>query len=298
MGALLTTIAYNVTVLHVEQSRPLAPRIVEASRASAEFLGPRYGLPPDHPVTVLWLPEANWAEHTSLPYGFPSNSGGREVLAAADVDHPEELARLVNLLSLDQMPPEELSALARLLELPATSSPGGVERHLRSSEAFYLDFSIDFILPHEIAHALNNAAGTARKPNWLHEWQAQIAAILVCRHRGHERQEQLFTQYYRLMYQQGRDKVQHRTLPECISAGYAAMGIENYAYFHGLLVEMYCQLEAKCGRDYGERLLRVLLERTKGRPEISEAEVVELCSEAAGEDLTAWFHDRWQVSGG
>ena len=87
MGALLTTIAYNVTVLHVEQSRPLAPRIVEASRASAEFLGPRYGLPPDHPVTVLWLPEANWAEHTSLPYGFPSIGGRRDGSRPCDMAH-------------------------------------------------------------------------------------------------------------------------------------------------------------------------------------------------------------------
>ena len=101
-------------------------------------------------MTVLWLPEEHWADHTSLPYGFPSNSAGREVLAAADIDHPEELARLVNLLSLAAMEPEELSQFAQLLELPATASADDVEDRLRSSTAFYQDFYIDFILPHEI----------------------------------------------------------------------------------------------------------------------------------------------------
>jgi hypothetical protein len=295
MGALLTTVALNVTVVHMEQSRPLVDRIVEAARASAEYLGPRYGLPPDHPVTVMWLPREHWSDHTSLPYGFPSNSGGREILAAADVDHPAELARLVNLLSLADLDSQELARVAELVELPATSSAAEVEDHLRLSEAFYLDFYIDFILPHEIAHAFNNAAGTARQPTWLHEWQAQIAAILVCRHRGQNRQEELFTRYYRMMYRQGQAKVEHRTLPECIRAGYTAMGIENYAYFHGLLVAMYGQLEEEHGRDFGERLLQVLLEDTKGRPEITDVEAIELCSLAAGEDLTAWFRDRWKM---
>jgi DnaJ-domain-containing protein 1 len=292
MGALLTTVALNVTVIHVEQSRPVVPRIVEAARAAAEYLAPLYGLPPDQPVTVLWLPQEHWASHTSLPYGFPSNSGGREVLPAVDIDSPVELARLANLLSLEDLGPNELARFAQLLELPAASA-GEVDRHLRSSEAFYLDFCIDFILPHEVAHALNNAAGTARQPTWLHEWQAQIAAILVCRHRNQQRQEELFTRYYRLMYEHGQRKVQNRTLPDCIAAGYTAMGIENYAYFHGLLLEMYCQLEGKHGAGFGERLLGVLLRRTKGRPEISDADVIALCSEAAGTDLAPWFRQRW-----
>jgi len=97
------------------------------------------------------------------------------------------------------------------------------------------------------------------------------------------------------MYQQGQTKVQHRTLPECIEAGYTAMGIENYAYFHGLLVEMYCQLEEQHGHGFGERLLKVLLARTQGRPEISDAETIALCSEAAGADLAPWFRERWQM---
>jgi hypothetical protein len=295
MAALLTTVALNVTVIHVEQSRPVVPRIAEAARAAADYLAPLYGLPPDQPVTVLWLPEEHWTGYTSLPYGFPSNSGGKEILPAVDVDPPTELARLANLLSLEDMDADELARFAKLLGLPATASASDVDRHLRSSEAFYLDFCIDFILPHEIAHAFNNAANTARRPNWLHEWQAQIAAILVCRQRGQERQERLFRRYYRMMYEQGRSKVQHQTLPECIEAGYTAMGIENYAYFHGLLVEMYCQLEDRYGRGFGERLLRVLLERTKGRPEISDEEVITLCSEAAGTDLAPWFRERWHM---
>jgi hypothetical protein len=244
---------------------------------------------------VLWLPQEHWAGHTSLPYGFPSNSGGGETLPAVDIDHPVELARLVNLLSLEDLDREQLAHVAHLLGLPATASPDRVDRHLRSSQAFYLDFCIDFILPHEIAHALNNAANTARQPGWLHEWQAQIAAILVCRRRGQERQAELFTRYYRMMYQHGQAKVPHRTLPECIAAGYTAMGIENYAYFHGLLVEMHWQLEDAYGVRFGERLLRVLRQHTKGRPAISDAEVVGLCSEAAGAGLAPWFSERWGI---
>ena len=202
MGALVTTVALNVTVIHVEQSRPLVARIAASARASAETLAPLYGLSPEQPMAVLWLPRQHWAEHTSLPYGFPSNSAEGEILAAADIDHPEELSRLVNLLSLAEMAPEGLSQFAQLLGLPATASPDDVEAHLRSSTTFYQDFYIDFILPHEIAHAFNNAAGTARRPNWLHEWQAQIAAILVCRARGLRREEGLFTAYYRMMYEQ------------------------------------------------------------------------------------------------
>ena len=89
--------------------------------------------------------------------------------------------------------------------------------------------------------------------------------------------------------------MENRTLPECIEAGYTAMGIENYAYFHGLLVEMYCQLEDEHGLDFGERFLQVLLDRTRGKPEITGGDVIELCSAAAETDLSSWFRDNWHM---
>ena len=73
-------------------------------------------------MTVLWLPKEHWADYTSLPYGFPSNSAGREILAAADIDHPDELARLVNVLSVAEMQAEELSRLAQLQLSPTADS--------------------------------------------------------------------------------------------------------------------------------------------------------------------------------
>ena len=120
---LLTTLACNVTVHHVAESRPVVGRIVASSRASAQFLGPCYGLPRDRPVTVLWVPRELWGQHSSLPFGFPFNSGGREVLPAADINRPRALTELVDLLSLDGMPPADLARFARLLGLPETSSP-------------------------------------------------------------------------------------------------------------------------------------------------------------------------------
>ena len=46
IGALLTTVVLNLTVIHVEESRPVAERIAEAATASREHLALCYGLPP------------------------------------------------------------------------------------------------------------------------------------------------------------------------------------------------------------------------------------------------------------
>lgn len=284
----------NVAVRFAAGSHGAAQQVLRMALGTREYLAPLFGQAEDFPIRVLWLPSDRWKEFTSLEYGFPSNSSRGEVLPAADLERPTGLAKLTELLDLEAAPAEMSQRFKVLLGLYADAPPEAVKAVIEDSTDFSVRYVANFILPHEICHALNNAAKTPREPWWTHEFQAQMAAIITCRALGLEADAELFELYYRLMYLGGRERVEETDVYRCGQLG-GRMGIVNYAWYHGALVEMLHEIEGRSDEGFGERLLEVCRDRAAGKQQVTNAEFIALMSDAAGEDLSGWMADRWDL---
>lgn len=291
---MIPTTRDNVTVVCPAASERLREHIMAVCADTRKCLAPLYGLAPDHPVKANWIPRSRYAEFTRTEYGFPSNSKNGEILPAADLDLPTSLAKIVDILDLPAERAEDMARFKKLAGLPEGATTDDVLRFLRTSKEFYCRYCINFILPHEIAHDFNIAARTPVRPKWLHEWQAQFAAVLACRAAGRDDDADLFVLYYRMIYRGGKAKVAHKTMAECNELG-AKMGVENYAWFHGGLIEMFCQLESAHGPQLGPKVLDGIRRTAQGKQEITNPEIIGIVSRAAGVDLTDWFEKTWGI---
>ena len=88
--------------------------------------------------------------------------------------------------------------------------------------------------------------------------------------------------------------MKYRTVAECNERG-TKMGVQNYAWFHGALIEMFCQLELKHGREFGSKVLAELKKNDTGKKEIPNEEIIAIISRAAGTDLGNWFEKNWGI---
>jgi len=70
---------------------------------------------------------------------------------------------------------------------------------------------------------------------------------------------------------------------------------ENYAWFHGALVEMFCQLEEKFDSGYVPAVLISILEEMQDKDYLEDREAVAIFGSAAGQDLAQWFRTQWQI---
>ncbi|MCD6360254.1 MAG: hypothetical protein J7M38_05255 [Armatimonadetes bacterium] len=284
----------DIVVRYPASSFSAARQVMNLCVRTRAYLAPLFGLEDEFPITVLWLDREWWPRATDMEYSFPANTSHGEVLPAVDVEHPEGLARIAGLLDLESAPADEVRLLKRLVGLYPEASDEALMGVLQYSPDFYLRFVIHFILPHEICHAMNNAAGTPREPWWIHEFQAQMAAILTCRELGFEADARLFELYYRLMYLGGLERVGETDVYAAGQKG-PAMGIVNYAWYHGALVQMHHEIEEQSDELFGERLLRLCRDRATGRREVSNAEFTALMSEAAEADLSDYMVRRWGI---
>ena len=284
----------NITVRYPDGSFGAARQVMNVTIRTRAYLAPLFGVPEDFPITVLWMNQQWWPKATRMEYGFPSNSSRGEVLPAVDVDRPIGLVKLTGLLDLEAAPEEVAGPFKGLLGLYREATPEAVKGVLEYSPDFYLRYVINFILPHEICHAMNNAAKTPREPWWIHEFQAQMAAVITCRELGFEHDAKLFELYYRLMYLGGLERVEETDVYAAGQKG-PSMGIVTYAWYHGALVQMLHEIEERCGEGFGERLLQVCRDRAANHQQMSNADFIALMSEAAGQDLSGYMAERWNL---
>ena len=88
--------------------------------------------------------------------------------------------------------------------------------------------------------------------------------------------------------------MKYRTIAECNEHG-TKMGVQNYAWFHGALIEMFCQLEAEHGPQFGPKVLTGLRKSAKGKKKISNGEIIAIIGSAIGTDLKDWLDKTWGI---
>ena len=111
--------------------------------------------------------------------------------------------------------------------------------------------------------------------------------LWVQRQLGNEQWVGIHELLYRWMYRTGRKQ----------AGNVSPIRYENYAWFHGILVEMFCQLEERFGKDYGPAVLNQFLKKMQDRDYLNDWEVVDIFSSVAGQDLSQWFMEQWQITG-
>ena len=105
----------------------------------------------------------------------------------------------------------------------------------------------------------------------------------------------LFSLYYKMIYRGGMEKVQYKTITECYDLGPKKLGVQNYAWYHGALIEMFSQLESVHGLDFGPKILRELKKSADGKKEISNADLIAILGRAAGAKLNDYFNNEWGI---
>jgi hypothetical protein len=235
------------------------------------------------------------------------------ILPAVNIDLPETLVGIIEpLLDMKELPENELCKLSgsrsnrakpQLLGLTQGTTKDDLRKYL-SSVDFYVDFLVEIVHPHEIMHDFcyefsipDNYGRDGRKAWWVFEGLAQWSVLWIQRQLGNEQWAGIHELLYRWMYRTGRKQ------PGNVSP----IQYENYAWFHGALLEMFCQLEEQFGRDYGPAVLSLLLEKIQGcgfdmsfgllnpADYLNDGEVVNIFSRVAGQDLSQWFKVQLQV---
>jgi len=164
-------------------------------------------------------------------------------------------------------------------------------KYLSSSE-FYVDFLIEIVHIHEITHDFcyefgipENYGRDGRKAWRLFEGLAQWSVLWVQRCLGNEQWADIHELLYGWIYKTGRK----------LQGNISLIQYENYAWFHGALVEMFCQLEEKFDSGYVPAVLISILEEMQDKDYLEDREAVAIFGSAAGQDLAQWFRTQWQI---
>lgn len=291
--------AEGITVYYTKRTDPsLMQRLADTTVKSSVFLSALFGCATNFAYTIYWLPEPEWKQKFGKrTYGFPA----LDALPAIDVDFPEPLARITELIDFKSLTDEQVSDLSRMLKIAGKGTRTEIEKQFKTSKNLYTDFCIDFTLPHEIAHncwhklyAVNGS--TYCRPYWANEFAAQVAGIVTLREFGMDEQAEFYSLFYRLMYSGGRAKVKYPDL-RCEDEGRGG-DLFNHAWLHGADLQMLWELEQKFGKAIGRKFIRLLGEALKGLKTkdaiMPDAEIIQIMSNAAGEDLKDWFA-KWGI---
>lgn len=277
-------------------SGDIAERLMHITKKSYPILKDIFRADRDLGIEIYWADSADWS---NIPlcrhkgnYGIPHMVKGEDhthvvILPAANIDMPEGLVQIIApLLDLRELPEDDLNRLEKCFRLT-----GDLQKHLSSLE-FYVDFLIEIVCIHEIMHDFcyefgiqENYGRNKREAWWLFEGMAQCSVLWVQRRLGNEQWADIHELLYRWMYRTGR-KQQGNISP---------VRYGNYAWFHGALVEMFCQLEERFGRNYGPTVLSSILEEMQDKDYLEDGDAVAIFSSAAGQDLAQWFSVEWQI---
>jgi hypothetical protein len=283
------------------ESRQQAERLLGLLEKSYPVFKELFAADHDLRLVIYW---ADRKDRLGVPvcrnrssYGMPHMTKGENhthyvILPAANLDMPEALTRIIDpLLDMKRLSGDEVGALKRGLGLKPETTDAELRKHLSSAE-FYVDYLVEIVFLHEVMHDFcyefglpENYGRDGRQAWWVFEGLAQWSVLWVQRQLGNENWAGIHELLYRWMYRTGRSD------PGNVSPVQYA----NYAWFHGALVEMLCQLGARFGEQYGPRVLRLLLADTRERDFLDDGQSVAVFGKAAGADLSGWFREKWGI---
>jgi hypothetical protein len=281
-----TLSADRVTVRFPAGCEGEARRCLVVAREARATFRPLFRSAPAPELQVYWLPRSEWSQHTGGRFGMPTAAGkDTVVLPATNLELPEACVEIIApLTDLRVLTREEVRDFMR-------TAPGGHGPSRRAfaaylgSPAFYTDFMVDFVLPHEVMHVMCENAGIHRAPVWPYEGLAQWSADCYLRQHGRQDLARFYHLLYRMFYLAGKDDPANRSLER----------FGNYAWFHGQLTVMSGELEDELGAAFVPRLIRLAEARAAQRPAPTSADWVAILGEAAGKDMSGWFDARWPL---
>ena len=290
-------------VYYSGNSSEIAERLMTITEKSYPVFKDLFYADHDLGLDIFWADREDWdkvplCRHKGN-YGMPHMVEGKKhthavILPAANIDMPGTLVRIIDpLLDMKELPGDDLRKLTGWLA-PMRGTTGEELRKYLSSTDFYVDFLVEIVHVHEIMHDFcyefgipENYGRDGRKAWWVFEGLAQWSVLWVQRRLGNEQWAGIHELLYRWMYRTGRKQ----------EGNVSPIQYENYAWFHGTLVEMFCQLEERFGKDYGPAVLNQLLKKMQDRNYLDDWEVVDIFSSVAGQDLSQWFREQWQITG-
>ncbi len=307
----------SVIVYCSPESQRLAVKIGQYADCCNRYLAELFGdeAPAGH--NVYWLARADWLNPPES-YGFPYNLGPNAILAAADAELPTQLALIADFMSLDRGG-EDVVRMADLLGLSQpqpeghqggpignpperTGSPreplgSQVYQTLTSSTEFFIDYTLGFIMPHEMTHGYCQLRGLPETPRWYYEGVAQWAAYRMQRQmRGHREAAMIYA-YYQLLWDRVGDRLPVPSFREADRLGHLQLDTPNYAWYHAGLLRMFRELEERKGSDLLPDLLDLVRREFGGRNEVAHREMIALFSKVVGQDLKTWFIETWNLGG-
>ena len=283
----------SVVVYHSPESQSLAQEIGAYADRCNHYLAELFEDEEPAAQNVYWLARTDWLNPTET-FGFPYNVGPNAILAAADAELPTQLALIADSMFLDRGG-DDVEEMAKMLGLPADSGGTRVYEELTGSNQFFVDYTLGFIMPHEMTHGYCQMRGLPETPRWYYEGVAQWAAYRMQRQMRSEQEAERIYAYYQLLWERVDGHLEIVDFREADRLGHLNLKTPNYAWYHAGLLRMFRELEDR----KGSHLLPELLTRVKAnyldREEVSHPEMIRLFSEVVGEDLNSWFVAKWNL---
>lgn len=289
------------TIYFSGDSKEVAQQILEVTQRSYPIFIELFDAKQDLRLDIFWVDRRDWSQIPQCrnkDYGMPHMTKGENhkhyiILPAANIDEPVQLIRIIKpLLDIKKLSKDETCQLTNLLSTVEGTSISNLDQYLSSKE-FYIHFLIEIVLLHEIMHDFcfefgipENYGKNGQKAWWLFEGLAQWSVLWVHRRLGNDHWVGLHELLYRWMYRTG----------QTYRGNISPINYSNYAWFHGILIEMFCQLENEFGNDYGPAILKILLKKMNSNDFLSNQEIIATFSCVANQDLSTWFKSNWKIN--
>jgi len=283
----------SVVVYHSPESKPLAAEVGEYADQCNHYLARLFGDAKPTGQNVYWLASADWLNPPET-YGFPYNVGPNAILAAADADLPTQLALIADFMFLERGG-DDVARTAGLLGLPPDADGSSVYRQLTTSKQFFVEYTLGFIMPHEMMHGYCQARGLPESPRWYYEGVAQWSAYRMQRELQGEREAEMIYSYYQLLWDRVGDNLKILDFQEADRLGHLNLDTPNYAWYHAGLLRMFRELERRKGSDLLPALIEQIGRVYDGRETIGHAEMIATFSDVVGDELGTWFREGWNL---
>ena len=285
----------SVVVYHSPESGGLAEEIGEFADRCNHYLAKLFEEDEPANQNVYWLTSADWLNPPET-YGFPYNIGPNAILAAADAELPRQLALIADFMFLERGG-DDVAHMAGLLGLPADADSHDVYEELKTSERFFVEYTLGFIMPHEMMHGYCQSRGFPESPRWYYEGIAQWSAYHMQRELRGERQGEMIYAYYQLLWERVGTSLKVPDFQEADRLGHLNLDTPNYAWYHAGLLRMFRELERRRGPDLLSCLIESVGRTFRGRDTVDCVEMIATFSDAVGEDLSSWFREAWKLGG-
>jgi hypothetical protein len=285
----------SVVVYCSPESESLATEIGEYADRCNHYLAELFGDEEPAGQNIYWLTNTDWLNPPET-YGFPYNVGPNAILAAADAELPTQLALIADFMSLNR-DGNDVARMADLLALAKTQDVGRcVYEQLTKSKQFFVDYTLGFIMPHEMTHGYCQSRSLPESPRWYYEGIAQWSAYCMQRQMRSEREAEMIYAYYQLLWDRVGDRLKVPDFKEADRLGHLKLDTPNYAWYHAGLLRMFRELERRKGSDLLPHLLDSVAREFQGQEEVANGPMIATFSSVIGEDLTAWFRQTWNLS--